>query len=73
MPSRSAAHLSYPPQALRQLALHAGKGGAAPAPLPAGCCPGDLAEILEFLQVRYYPVPCCFLLVSPVSSDIVGV
>lgn len=38
-------------QALRSLALHTGGDGSPPVPLPAGCCPGDLAELLEFVQV----------------------
>lgn len=39
-------------QALRALSLYTAGEGAAPTPLPVGCCPGDLAEVLEFLQVR---------------------
>ena len=46
-------HNIYMAQALRCLALHVGGEGAPPTPLPPGCCPGDLAEILEFLQVTF--------------------
>ena len=46
-------------QALRSLALHIGDGAAEPTPLPGGCCPGNLAEVLEFLQVMFIEVPPC--------------
>lgn len=46
-------------QALRCLALHIGDAGAEATPLPAGCCPGNLAEVLEFLQVICSAAPPC--------------
>lgn len=58
------------PQALRQLALHVSEEGAVSTPLPVGCCPGDLAEVLEFLQARIFFLYSCKSYVASVLRQI---